>query len=354
VEVKDKNGDLNGITIHRLKDKLGTKAVPTAELELNKTSATLVGPLHRGVPVIASILNITRIHNAINAVACMRRAIAHARDYAHRREVFGKKLADNALHLSILADMEVQFRGALIISIDVTLLMGLSELKKTSPSQELMLRILTPLLKLYTAKQTILVVSEAIECLGGTGYMEDTDMPRLLRDAQVLPIWEGTTNVLSMDVWRPLSAPSALGTFGKYLEAKTEGALPALAQVVTYIHKSFSELTKFVEAQTSTGDLQTLQASARHFSYALSRVYIAALLIEQAKFTNNPTDILVAERWITKGTSLGFGDGSFDVAVVADEKRRADDSLLALDLDENRIPRNTGNVTRWGTPRSKY
>ncbi len=157
-----------------------------------------MSPIGRGVPVIASILNITRIHNAVNAVASMRRVIAHARDYAHRfihlmwviakylfcyfrRSVFGRKLIDVPLHLSILADMEVEFRGlycyklinsfciyipvlrysyigGLQFLVDVIILMGLDETKKATPFQVSLLRILTPLLKLYTAKQVSLLL----------------------------------------------------------------------------------------------------------------------------------------------------------------------------------------------------
>jgi len=286
-----------------LKNKLGTKAVPTAELELHNSVGKLVGPAHKGVPVISTILNITRIHNATSSVSGMRRGIAVARDYCHRRYVLGRPLSEHPLHLATLTDMEINFRGGLQFLIDVLILMGKVECKVATHEEDVMLRLLTPLLKLFTAKQSIAITSECIESLGGTGYMEDSDMPRMLRDAQVGSIWEGTTNVLSLDVWRPIKSNGALEVFMSYTKGK-------LAQInnkqlncaVNTILKSLDVISS--SAKSFSQELDILETFARQFAFRLSQTYIAALLLEQAEWSGKESDIEIARRWTNEQVSL--------------------------------------------------
>lgn len=208
LELRDSSGALKNIQINRLKDKLGTRALPTAELTMNGTPAYLVGGDGNGVRKISSILNITRVWNSCEAVSSMRRGIALARDYALKRQAFGKLLVEHPLHLETLASLEVQFRGAFYLMFRLAELLGKEELGKATPEEAATLRILTPVVKLYTAKQCIAVVSEVLECFGGGGYIEDTGLPRLLRNSQVLSIWEGTTNILSLDMLRAMQGDS--------------------------------------------------------------------------------------------------------------------------------------------------
>ena len=112
--------------------------------------------------------------------------------------------------------MEVETRGSMLLLFESARLLGLSEAGKSSDVDAMMLRLITPVLKLYAGKQAVPLVSEGIECFGGQGYMEDTGLPTILRDAQVTPIWEGTTNVLSLDVLRVFSGKeNILLAFGK-------------------------------------------------------------------------------------------------------------------------------------------
>ncbi|MCI3952330.1 MAG: putative acyl-CoA dehydrogenase, partial [Burkholderiales bacterium] len=197
VETRNARGRPNRIIVNRLKDKLGTRKVPTAELILDGTPAQLVYDTTDGVRNIAPVLNITRNWNSMTAVALMRRGIALARDFARKRIAFGAPLADKPLHVDTLASLQAEFEGALQLTFFVVELLGRAEAERASSSQAELLRLLTPVAKLTTGKQAVAVLSEAIEAFGGAGYVEDTGIPVLLRDAQVLPIWEGTTNVLS-------------------------------------------------------------------------------------------------------------------------------------------------------------
>jgi len=233
VELRDSDGRLRNIQINRLKDKLGTRKVPTAELTLVGTPALLVKGTTDGVRNIAPLLNITRLWNGISAVALMRRGLALAFDYARRRTAFGAPLAEKPLHMDTLAGLQAEAEAAFQLAFYVAELTGRAETRIRTGSvsdrlerqlisdtteeidedETLLLRLLTPVMKLTTGKQAVQVLSEVIEAFGGAGYVEDTGLPQLLRDSQVLPIWEGTTNVLSLDTLRALGlgprAPSA-------------------------------------------------------------------------------------------------------------------------------------------------
>ncbi|HSK00360.1 MAG TPA: acyl-CoA dehydrogenase family protein, partial [Kofleriaceae bacterium] len=203
VELRDERGRLRNIAVNRLKDKLGTRKVPTAELALDGAPATLVGAPGDGVRAITPMLSITRTWNAVSAVSGMRRALALARDYARRRRAFGALLVDKPLHADTLAGLEAEYAGAFCLAFRSAELIGTLEHGGGGEGRELderLSRTLIPLAKLTTAKQAVAVASEAIESCGGAGYVEDTGLPRLLADAQVLPIWEGTTNVLSLEL----------------------------------------------------------------------------------------------------------------------------------------------------------
>src|SRR5688572_18837512 len=204
VETRDEQGRPSNIEINRLKDKLGTRKVPTAELTLAGTPAQLVKGTTDGVRNIAPLLNITRLWNGISAVALMRRGLALAFDYARKRVAFGAPLSEKPLHLDTLAGLEAEFEAAFHLAFYVAELTGQSETAEIAEDDALLLRLLTPVMKLTTGKQAVMVASAVLEAFGGAGYVEDTGLPVLLRDSQVLPIWEGTTNVLSLDTLRAL------------------------------------------------------------------------------------------------------------------------------------------------------
>jgi len=356
VQLRDKStGELNNIKIHKLKNKFGTKAVPTAELELIKTPGIRVGPKGRGVPVIASILNITRIHNVIHSVSTMRRCVAIARDFAHRRRVFTSTLNENLLYLSTLAEMELEYRAGLQFLLDVSLLLGKSECNANKETDSL-LRILTPLSKLYTAKQSIWTASEAMECLGGTGYMEDSDMPRLFRDTQVTSIWEGTTNVLSMDVWRSIKTNNSLQYFTEAINKRIGNCkFDACQNSIAIIQKAMAIIEKTSKQVMEEGDIQFAESNARRFSYLLSATYMATLLLDQANWSKKSIDAQVCERWCFLKLQNGKQDSQSIGFINTDEKWRELDRVLALDLDEKGEPRGYGDFCKFtNQPRSRY
>ncbi|KAM5193986.1 acyl-CoA dehydrogenase family member 11-like [Mantella aurantiaca] len=301
LEVRDAKGQLNGIEVQRLKDKLGTRQVPTAELLLDDVKALRISPEGRGVAAISSMLTITRIHNTISAVAGMRRVINLAREYASKRFVFGNLIKDHPLHIQTMARMEVEARGAFLLLMEVSRLLGLEETNMATEQDQHILRLLTPVAKLYTGKQALSVISEGLECFGGQGYMEDTGLPVMLRDAQVLTIWEGTTNILSLDILRSVikSQGQVLSAFFSTVQEKLEDSskFPELSQPTSALLQALQHLKVFTQLAGTKGS-SFMELAARDFAYSLARIYIGALLVEHAAWTEaTDTSIYCAQRW---------------------------------------------------------
>ncbi len=284
VETRHEDGRLReGILVNRLKDKLGTRMVPTAELTLDGVRATAVSGTKDGIKNITPMLAVTRTWNAVCAVAGMRRAIALARDYSVRRVAFGAKLADKPLHADTLAALEAEYQGAFLLAFRVVELLGREEDKSASEEEHSLLRLLTPLAKLTTGKQAVAVASEALEAFGGAGYVEDTGLPRLLRDAQVLPIWEGTTNVLSLDVLRALARGGSLDVLEHEAARATANAPAALARPAAAAHDALAHAKAWIARARDLG-LDAVESGARRFALTLGRATELALLVEHATF----------------------------------------------------------------------
>nr|XP_043881155.1 acyl-CoA dehydrogenase family member 11-like [Solea senegalensis] len=330
---RDESGQLRGIEVQRLKDKLGTRQMPTAELLLDGLPAHRLSEEGRGVASIANMLTITRIHNSISAVAAMRRVVQLSRDYATRRSAFGKVLKDHPLHMQTLARMEVETRGAFLLVMDVCRLLGREESGIATQLDTYLLRLLTPVVKLYTGKQAVAVVSEGLESFGGQGYIEDTGLPGLLRDAQVLSIWEGTTNILSLDVLRCVARSSGMVLHAYFTRAKSllagASSVPSLGPAVNAVEAALSELHTFVQVAAER-EHGYLELAARDLAYSLARIYAGALLIDHACWKGaSPSDTYAALRWceqdlcpVVNKQDRGCYDAntpSLDVALVYDQ-----------------------------------
>jgi alkylation response protein AidB-like acyl-CoA dehydrogenase len=278
VETRAADGSLNGIKVNRLKDKLGTRKVPTAELELDGAVAEPVCGLGDGVRHIAPMLNVTRMWNSLVAVALMRRGIDLAKDYSKRRSAFGARLVDKPLHRDTLAGMEAECQAALQLTFFVAALLGRSERASASEQQRKVLRLLTPITKALTGRQATSVLAETAECFGGAGYVEDTGIALLLRDAHVLPIWEGTTNVLALDAMRTI-ADGGLGALRRELGFLLhEMREPQLIRIGARI----DAVMDAVEARLADG--ARVEADARRIALTVGRCTAAAVLARHAQW----------------------------------------------------------------------
>ncbi|MER2560219.1 MAG: acyl-CoA dehydrogenase family protein, partial [Myxococcaceae bacterium] len=198
------NGQRNAFRIDRIKDKLGERSFPTGEVTLDGAEAYLLGGPGQGFHQMAEMLNLSRLYNAIASVGVMRRSVVEALDWAEQRVAFGKKVIEHPLLAETLLDMASEQRLALLWAFRGVKLMDTVDAGGGSEQERRTLRMLTPLLKYVLGKWAVRVASEGVEVLAGNGYIEDWPMARVLRDAQVLPIWEGTTNILVLDAFRAL------------------------------------------------------------------------------------------------------------------------------------------------------
>jgi len=306
LELRDVDGRLNGIRIQRLKDKLGTRMLPTAELELDGARAIPVAGLSDGVKSIAPMLQITRTWNAICSIGSMRRGVALARDYAKRRVQFGASLDRKPLHIETLAELEAQFEAAFLLTFRTIELLGREEAGMATDSERMLARLLQPIVKLLTAKQAVAHASEVLESFGGAGYVEDTGLPVVLRDAQVLPIWEGTTNVLSLDVLRAIGKGEALQALIADLESRLRGGDPALQGPRSVALDAAHQAGQWFRG-ASTRDPGEQESAARAFAMTLGRAFSLALVIEHAQWLlerhKNRRGVAVARRLAAAGVN---------------------------------------------------
>ena len=304
LETRDEHGRPQNIQINRLKDKLGTRKVPTAELTLDGTPAQLVQGLTDGVRNIAPLLNITRLWNGISAVALMGRGVALSFSYADKRVAFGAPLSEKALHRDTLATLVAEKAGAFQIAFFVAELTGRSETREIGDDEALLLRVLTPIMKLTTGKQAVMVASEVLESFGGAGYVEDTGLPVLLRDSQVLPIWEGTTNVLALDTLRALHSDGDPQQGMKRFERAVIGCLEGVSdgRLIRIVRSALDHATSWLADAKD----DALEAGARRFSLTLGRTIELALLIKHAHWSLDRETVNSANRFASLGVDVIF------------------------------------------------
>lgn len=209
-------------------------------------------------------------------------------------------LSKYPLHNSTLAELEIESRAAFVLIAEMARLLGAVENSVASDNDKMILRLLNPVVKLYTAKQAIAVTSECLESFGGQGYIEDTGLPKALRDAQVLSIWEGTSNVLSLDVLRVLTKSNgeALVCFNNVINEKIQKALSSSGDLKVVAETIVAGLNQ--TAKVLSDNPRLLDAGARYFAYSLARTYAAAVLIDLATRTGDKDFTITATRWASQ------------------------------------------------------
>jgi alkylation response protein AidB-like acyl-CoA dehydrogenase len=311
VELRDDRGRLRNIQVNRLKDKLGTRMVPTAELTLDGTPAIPVVGLNDGIRHIAPMLNITRTWNAVGACTAMRKGLALARDYAKKRVAFGAPLAQKPLHVDTLAGLQAELEGALLLTFRCVELLGREEARTITEEEAVLLRLLTPIAKATTGKQAVASASEILESFGGAGYIEDTGLPRILRDAQVLPIWEGTTNVLSLDLLRALVKTGSLAPIEREVSRRVENAKDAsLAAAGRVATEAVAHARAWLEKTIAKGQ-PAVESGARRFALTLGRALELAFLVDHAAWAaskGDPKPAAAARRFAHTAVDLVLDD----------------------------------------------
>lgn len=316
----DSNGNpkviTNGIRIHRLKTKLGTKQLPTAELELKDVRAHLVGPLDHGVRTISHILNVTRAHACMGSVAGWRRCLSIAKNFSRERSVWGTRLGELPLHLRTLAEMELKLQGSMHLAFFTISLTSFTEngfpsvidspLPREGVEARVVLRTLTATSKAVITKTASRGTQECMEALGGVGYIDDPDEPeniaRAFRDSNVNSIWEGTTNVLSSEVVRNLLNHDHVEVFSGWVNRaihriRSEKLRDAL-------DNSWHNLHRRLMSGKGSSDLL---GDGRRIMFSLAWVVMGLLLAVDAQRDNDQVATELARRWVLNGES-GMGE----------------------------------------------
>ncbi|MGG0175727.1 acyl-CoA dehydrogenase family protein [Gottfriedia acidiceleris] len=245
---KNDDGTNNGFTIRRLKDKLGVRAVPSGEVEFNGSKAFLIGDPSRGINYMMEALNLSRICNAVASVGIMRRAYVEAKKYAENRLAFGQLLTNFPMIQETLAKLasiqEVQTSAVFNL---VALYDRVVGKENGTTEEQTLVRLLIAILKMRTAEEAIHFSHEAIEMHGGNGYIEDFVTPRLLRDAQVLTVWEGTANILGLEILRLFNKMNGYKAFKLFIEEKFLDIPQTLVNEGEIIKKKLDELNEIVQ-----------------------------------------------------------------------------------------------------------
>ena len=190
----------------RLKDKLGTRSLPSSEVEFRAAAARLLGEEGRGVATIIEMVTHTRLDCVIGSAAGMRRGVAEAVWHARHRSAFGRRLAEQPAMVNVLADLAIESEAATATALRLA--------RAYDEEDTALRRFATAVLKYWVCKRATPHAAESLECLGGNGYVEESPMPRLLRDAPLNGIWEGSGNVMSLDVLRAMARePEGLPAF---------------------------------------------------------------------------------------------------------------------------------------------
>jgi len=321
------DSELNGVRIQRLKDKLGTRPVPTAELELHGLRAWLLGQEGRGVHELATVLTITRVHSAIASLGYLARGLAVARAFALVRDVGAGRgrrlpLCRSPLHMRTLAGLTTEYHGLNLLAFYTVSVLGLAErgpsgavaaaplpppaVRSIVPPREHvapLLRVLSSLHKAYICKAAVPLLHACMEALGGVGYLnnaeaEPLNVARLFRDGCVNPIWEGTTDVLAADFLRALKHPRA--------GAESLAALAWLARSAFGPDGAKGPGGPVLEAweevrwKIEEGEHDALLPDARDIMFRVGDVLVAALLAVDASRDGAPEVEVVLRRFLVK------------------------------------------------------
>ncbi|MGA2995161.1 acyl-CoA dehydrogenase family protein [Bradyrhizobium sp.] len=253
------DGSVNAIQFQRLKDKLGNRSNASSEVEFYDAYGELVGEEGKGIRTIIQMVQLTRQDCAIASTGLMRSGLAHALRHTRHRSVFQKHLADQPLMRAVLSDM------ALHVEASIALVMRLCrafDRATVDPSEAAYLRLLTPAIKYWTCKSAPGFLYEAMECLGGNGYVEEGILARHYRESPVNAIWEGSGNVMCLDVLRALSRQAEAATAILQNLAQETRGLPGAAEAVASIGKAFRRGDAENVARLAVEELALLAATA--------------------------------------------------------------------------------------------
>jgi alkylation response protein AidB-like acyl-CoA dehydrogenase len=284
------NGEKNRITIRRLKDKLGVRAVASGELVLNGAEAELIGEENQGFKYMAEALNISRMCTATGALALSRRAFLEAAIYASRRRAFGRVITDYPMVRQTLLDMITDIEAGWALVAQMILLFDrIHTYGEETEENHTLLRLLQALAKYRLSENAVRHTREALELHGGNGYIEEFVTPCLLRDAQVNTVWEGTSNIMGLEVVKTLAREAGVtGSRGVLFTAVDQAlervTIPELAESKRLVTMALQKAEREAATLLAAGPL-VQNAHARRLANRLADLFSAAHLLEEAQYS---------------------------------------------------------------------
>ncbi|WP_394191084.1 acyl-CoA dehydrogenase family protein [Paenisporosarcina quisquiliarum] len=287
---RNEAGSLNGISIRRLKDKLGVRAVPSGEVEFDGAIAYVVGDPANGLKYMMEALNLSRICNAVASLGIMRRALTEAQEYTENRDAFGQKLINFPMVQDTIGQLTAKHEIELLTVFDLIKLYD-RVVAGNGTSEEIILnRLFIAIMKKESAEQAIHFAHEAIELHGGNGYIEDFVTPRLLRDAQVLTVWEGTANILGLELVRLVRKFDAHLLFVKFVKQRLSHIKTQNSRF-EIVQKELANLNeKLVKFALLDENTQTLEAKL--IAKQMAWVYESLVAIEVAHKLGSKYELL--------------------------------------------------------------
>jgi putative acyl-CoA dehydrogenase len=253
------DGSVNALRLQRLKDKLGNRSNASAEVEFADAFALRVGEEGRGVATILQMVQLTRLDCAIASAGLMRMALAQAIHHTRHRSVFHKRLVEQPLMQAVLADMAIEVEAAIAL---IMRLCRSYDLAGQDRQEAARARLLTPAVKYFVCKSAPALIYEAMECLGGNGYVEESVLPRLYREAPVNPIWEGSGNVMCLDVLRALGRDGDAARAVLAALAGEASALPGAREAAVFVETTLAGAEPERRARAAVERLALLAATA--------------------------------------------------------------------------------------------
>jgi putative acyl-CoA dehydrogenase len=267
------DGSLNAMRIQRLKDKLGNKANASSEVEFEQATAWLVGEEARGVPQILEMGTMTRLDCSLGTSGLIRQALSIALNHTAQREAFGKRLIEQPLMRNVLADLALESEAATALALRVARAFD----QPGDAHEAVMARVLTPIAKFWICKRGSNFGQEAMECLGGNGYVEENGegiMARIYREMPVNSIWEGAGNIMALDLLRALQKADAGAALAHEL-APAKGAHAALDRLVAALPARVEQMATEVEARRLAQDVALAVQAALLLQTAPTAVFAA-------------------------------------------------------------------------------
>lgn len=277
VEQHLENGERNPLDIVRLKDKLGVRSMASGECIFENTQAKLIGKEGEGFKIMTEMINLSRLYNSVAAIACMRRALHEAYQYVQQRITFGKRTIEHALVQEKLMELGLLYQQNFYLTFRA--IAALDAADNGNETESGLVRLLTPMTKKFTAEKSVYLIRECMELIGGISYVEDGIIAKVFRDAMVLPIWEGTGNIMILDMLRAIQKTKGLDLIFDEIEQNSTHADDTVFPLEEFKKQTALSRNFFKDISKMCNQAE-MEISAKYELEKLTDIYATSLLLK--------------------------------------------------------------------------